>query len=79
MLGKPIIMARNTGYDDVILEYDIGVLTEFSLEGIQEAIEKLQARRAEWPEMGQRAMQLYKDRYSWEIMKQRIAQLYRSL
>lgn len=79
MLGKPIIMARDTGYDDVIVENDIGVLTEFSLEGIREAIETLQARRAEWPEMGQRAMQLYKDRYSWETMKQRIAQLYRSL
>ncbi len=79
MLGKPIIMARNTGYDDVIHENDIGVLTEFSLEGIREAIESLQMRRAEWPEMGKRAMQLYKDRYSWEIMKQRIGQLYRSL
>ncbi len=79
MLGKPIIMARDTGYDDVILENDIGVLAEFSLEGTREAIETLQMRRAEWPEMGQRAMQLYKERYSWEIMKQRIEQLYRSL
>ncbi len=79
MLGKPIIMARDTGYDDVILENDIGVLAEFSLEGIREAIETLQMRRAEWPEMGRRAMQLYKEKYSWEIMKRRIEQLYRSL
>lgn len=79
MLGKPIIMAQDTGYDDVISENDIGVLAEYSQEGIRKAIETLKARCAEWPEMGQRAKQLYRDAYSWEIMKQRIQEMYHGI
>lgn len=79
MLGKPIIMAQDTGYDDVILEHDIGLLTEYSEDGIGSAIRALNKRRADWPEMGQRSRMLYDEKYSWEIMKLRIKALYQSM
>ena len=47
MLGKPIIMARDTGYDDVIEPSDIGILTEYSKDGIASAINKLNQRKQE--------------------------------
>ncbi len=79
MLGKPIIMAHDTGYDDVIHENDNGLLAEYSPKGINEAIQTLKARRGDWPEMGKRARALYEKSYSWAIMKQRIKQVYQEM
>lgn len=79
MLGKPIIMAQDTGYDDVILEHDIGLLAEYSKDGISSAIRALNKCRADWSEMGQRSRMLYDEKYSWEIMKLRIKALYQSM
>ena len=79
MLGKPIIMANDTGYDDVIKENDIGCLTEFSQDGIRNALHTLESRRADWPSMGDRARELYKSTYSWEIMRHRIQEIYQDV
>lgn len=79
MLGKPIIMAFDTGYDDVIIKNDIGILTEYSECGIRDAIYALEKRRNEWNDMGKRAMNLYNSNYSWTIMTERIEEMYRNL
>lgn len=79
MLGKPIIMAFDTGYDDVISENDIGILTEYTEAGIANAIKALKARKDEWETMGERAVSVYMSSYSWEIMKQRIVEMYRGM
>lgn len=79
MIGKPIIMARGTGYDEVIENSDIGILTEYNKEGIISAINGLVCRKSDWLAMGQRAETLYDTDYSWEIMKKRIEQLYSEL
>lgn len=76
MLGKPIIMAKGTGYDDVITENDIGFLAEYSEEGISNAIHALERRRSDWKSMGERAKQLYCTTYTWTIMQQRIKEIY---
>ena len=79
MLGKPIIMALDTGYDDVITKNDIGILTEYTEAGITNAIEALKTRKDEWGAMRDRAVSVYISSYSWEIMKQRIVEMYREL
>ncbi len=79
MLGKPIIMAQNTGYDEVIREHDIGLLAEYSQKGINETIQTLKTRRGDWLEMGKRARALYEKSYSWAMMKQRIKQMYQEM
>ena len=79
MLGKPIIMAFDTGYDEVITKNDIGILTEYSGVGITDAIEGLKARKDEWRCMGERAINVYSNNFSWIIMKERIGQLYSEL
>lgn len=43
MLGKPIIMAYDTGHDDIITKNDIGILTEYSESGIRDAIYALES------------------------------------
>lgn len=79
MLGKPIIMALDTGFDDVILENDIGVLTEYSKDGITLAIKELVQRTPEWHAMGLRAKSLYDSKYSWNTMAERIRSIYEEL
>lgn len=79
MLGKPIIMAFDTGYDDVITKNDIGVLTEYSECGIESALCALRRRKNAWRHMSERAMNVYRENYSWDIMKKRIEEMYRTL
>ena len=79
MLGKPIIMAYDTGHDDIITKNDIGILTEYSESGIRDAIYALEKRRNEWNDMGKRAMNLYNSNYSWTIMTERIEEMFRNL
>ena len=39
MLGKPIIMAQNTGFDEILKSERIGYLMKYSLEGLAQALE----------------------------------------
>lgn len=76
MLGKPIIMAQNTGFDEVIHENDIGETVPYNVEGFHVALDRLLSRRESWAEMRKRARKLYEDSFSWEIMEQRITEMY---
>jgi glycosyltransferase involved in cell wall biosynthesis len=79
MLGKPIIMANNTGFDDIIRENNIGITVDFSKQGLESGISALAERRNEWAEMAQRENALYNKQFSWRIMAQRIKRLYKDL
>ncbi len=79
MLGKPMIMAENTGMSDVLVKHDIGVLIEYSEKGFARGLDKIMQRRAEWPQMAERMHALYEKEYSWQIMKERLLGLYEAL
>lgn len=79
MLGKPLIMAEETGMSGVVDANRLGVVIPYSKEGLVRGLEKLLAIRNEWPEMGRRMRSLYEQEYSWEIMEERLTALYRSL
>jgi len=80
MLGKPVVMARNTGFDDAVEKYGIGTLIdECTEEGLLTALEDMLARRNEWEAMGQRSKNLYEKEYSWAIMEERLLALYKEL
>lgn len=79
MLGKPIIMAIDTGYDEVITKNNIGILTEYSEHGIESALCALRKCKNAWSNMSERATNIYRDYYSWDIMKKRIEEMYRAL
>ena len=79
MLGKPVIMARNTGFDDAVEQYGIGTLIECTEEGLLAGLEDLLARRSEWSAMAQRSKELYEKEYSWTMMEERLLALYNGL
>lgn len=79
MLGKPIIMVENTGFDDIIKNESIGELIQYSEDSLNNALSQLISKRNEWQSMSINAKRLYHDVYSWNIMQQRLKTVYNSL
>ena len=79
MIGKPLLMARGTGFDDIILKEGIGMVVDFSIEGIKAGLEQIWKQKDMWSDIQKHEKSLYNDEYSWEIMKTRIEQMYNNL
>ena len=79
MLGKPVIMAKNTGMSDVVEKNNIGATIEFSESGFRDGLNALTRRKNEWPQISSRMIQLYNEQYSWEEMEKRLISAYETL
>ncbi|CAH0346462.1 glycosyltransferase family 4 protein [Bacillus sp. CECT 9360] len=79
MLGKPLIMAKNTGMDDVIAKHRLGEVIEYNMKSLETAIEKLIKRKCEWNIISNELRNLYKEKYSWDEMEIRLINLYKDL
>lgn len=79
MLGKPLIMVKNTGMSEVVAENNLGELIDFNKESLQKAIENLVKRRKEWPGISREMKVLYEECYSWAKMDKRLTELYSNL
>ncbi|MDF2519793.1 MAG: glycosyltransferase [Clostridia bacterium] len=79
MLGKPLIMVKNTGFDEVVSQNEIGSVIDYNIESLEAGIRNLVRRRSEWPEMSRKMKQLYEKEYSWNRMEERLINLYRVL
>jgi glycosyltransferase involved in cell wall biosynthesis len=80
MLGKPLLMIKNTGLDGLVNEYEIGEVAE-SISGtdIKKALDTLIACHDRWGGMSSRAVQLYKTRFNWDSMKKVLLEAYKEL
>ena len=76
MLGKPIIMAKNTGMDDIVEKHEIGEVIEYSKKGFEVAIDNLIYKRSQWGVISQKSQKIYNDNYSWIEMERRLINLY---
>ena len=79
MLGKPVIMVHGTGMSEVVEENGIGELIEFSKEGFIDGVNRLIGRKEEWPLIGSRMKEIYRNQYCWDEMERRLIQLYTDL
>ena len=76
MLGKPIVMAKNTGFDEIITDNNIGCLIDYSPEGFAKGVNELIAQKDNWQTMSEKMKELYAEQYSWAEMEKRIIKLY---
>lgn len=76
MLGKPLIMVKNTGMSEIVSEHSIGELIEYDKSNLIDAIENLVERKDEWENISQKMIKLYKTHYSWDEMERRLKKLY---
>ena len=79
MLGKPVIMVKNTGMANVVSQNDIGEVIEYSEKGFEEGLYRLIAKRDEWSKMSAEMKHIYDTEYNWSIMEQRLSELYSTL
>ena len=79
MLGKPIIMARKTGFDDIIIKNDIGVVINYDYEGLRQGLEEIYNKKDKWNDMQMRSKEMYNKEYSWASMEKRIMKIYDEL
>lgn len=79
MLGKPLIMAENTGMTEVIEKLKCGELIHFSKEGLKLGLDKLVTRKNEFYKMKNKMQREYEENYSWEIMEKRILKIYEEI
>lgn len=76
MLGKPLIMAKNTGMNEVIEKYKIGVVIEYGEKSLEEGINRLVELKDEWPKISCNMKNIYRDNYSWNEMENRLLKIY---
>ena len=79
MLGKPLIMIKNTGMSDIVQDNGIGAVIDYTKEDLEAAIAQLIDRKDEWSDISKKMKQLYSEHYSWDTMKDRIENLYKTI
>lgn len=78
-LGKPVIMVKNTGMSENVEKEEVGVLIDYSQEGVAFGVENILSKKEDWKKMRLKLNKMYKDLYSWEIMEERLLNLYASI
>jgi len=79
MLGKPIIVAKNTGMDKIVEKYNLGFVVEY---GNKQQIKDVLSELSKWGddkkrEFSNRVRMIYQKNFSWEIMEKRLIDIYR--
>lgn len=79
MLGKPILMCRGTGFDDVVDQMFLGKIVDYSFESVAEGLKELK-NKADSPRFTYtRLNHIYQAKYSWEEMDRRLTNLYKDI
>ena len=78
MLGRPVIMVKNTGFDDILEQNKNGILIDFSKKSLQDALNTLADKNLRY-KMGKAGAEIYKSTYSWDVMEKRIFDTYANL
>lgn len=80
LLGKPIIVARETNMDRIITGENCGIVIPYGDEdALEQALKELQDNPALRLRLGENARKAYDSRYGWRIMQERLINLYEQL
>lgn len=79
MLGKPLIMVKNTGMSQIVEKYDIGINIDYNESSFEEGLLKLISRKNEWNKINLKMKNLYKEYYAWDVMEKRLIELYSNI
>src|SRR5699024_7999812 len=78
LLGKPIIVANNTGMDNIVRRENMGYTIDFNQQAFKTTLQSIAHHREEALDKGNNAYQSY-SKYSWKEMEKRIINLYQNL
>ena len=78
-LKKPIVVCNNTGVDELINRYDMGLSIDYKAEEFFRVILILQKNLNMRIKMGQNGRNAYDKVFSWNIMEHKLSALYLNL
>lgn len=77
MLGKAILVARDTNVDKVVNAFECGTVVDYNdIHDIESGLVSLAVDKAAREEMGRNARKAYESDFSWDKMEKRIRNLY---
>lgn len=80
MLGKPVIMVKNTGMANIVDSNNIGIVIQnMSKDDLLIAIEKIKLDKVFWAKQKENIQNVYYRNYSWDIMEKRLIELYEGI
>ena len=78
MLGKPIIVAKNTGMDKIVKDNEMGLIINYSEKEFKNLLFSILDKSINLEELGTNAKRAYQN-YSWCEMKERLVNLYKKI
>lgn len=75
-LGKPIIVCKNTGIDELVKNENIGISISYDAKKFIEVIENLAENKELQKQWSDNAKKLYNEKYSWEQMEKKLIEEY---
>lgn len=78
-LGKPVIVCRGTGIDQIVEQYQTGIVINYNAEEFYSALQYLKDNPDECYKMGQRARALYEEKYRWSLMRESFIAAYQRI
>lgn len=79
MLGKPLIMVKNTGMSDVVKDNGIGAVIDYSYEGFSKGLLVIEEKKEMWETMSITSKKLYDEIYGWKKMEDRLIEYYKKV
>lgn len=77
MLAKPIVVARDTNMDQIVLQNECGIVVTYgNVTELENAFRQLADDPARRKILGENARKAYETLYNWNIMKTRLVSLY---
>jgi glycosyltransferase involved in cell wall biosynthesis len=77
MLAKPIVVARDTNMDRMVLQNECGIIVTYGdVPELENAFQQLADHPAHRKLLGENARKAYESLYNWDIMKTRLLSLY---
>lgn len=78
LLGKPIIVARNSGIDKMVEQHEMGYVINYSNNSFRDTLDKIIKEKEVWKRYGSNAREAY-HLYSWKKMERKIQRIYEEL
>ena len=75
-LGKPIIVCKNTGIDELVKNENIGISISYDAKKFIEVIENLAENKELQKQWSDNAKKLYNEKYSWKQMEKKLIEEY---
>ncbi|MFT4186378.1 MAG: glycosyltransferase family 4 protein [Micrococcaceae bacterium] len=77
MLGKPIIVANDTGIDQDVIKNSAGITSDYNTESFKEAVNNM--FDIDLVELSKHSNKVFNEKYSWTIMEKKLLSIYNDI